>query len=132
MPRLLIGLQYIAHRLSPIQFGLGQVPAKLFNTTIVVISDVGVGLAQLLGNLGERVTFKEVQPERVSLIRRQVLYDLLPSIPTEKPFDRMVVVCSFIVGLAAFVRFVCDSGQIESLRLQSPSAQEGLRIGYLH
>ena len=44
----------------------------------------------------------------------------------------MVVVCSFVVGLAAFVRFVCDSGQIESLRLQPPPPQEGLRIGDLH
>ena len=33
-----------------------------------MISDVGVGLAQLLGNLCERVAFKEVKPERLSLI----------------------------------------------------------------
>ena len=44
----------------------------------------------------------------------------------------MVVVCSFIVRLVTFVPFVCDSGQIESLPLQSPSPQEGLRVSDLN
>jgi len=83
----------------------------------MMISDVGVGLTQLFGNFFERVAFKEMQPEGLSLIVRQFLYDILPSIPAEKPFDGMVVVCSFVVGLITFIPFVRDSGQIESLRL---------------
>ena len=68
MPRLPIGLHFIAHGLSSVQFVFGQVSAELFETTIMMISHVGVGLAQLLGNLCERVAFKEVEPERLSLI----------------------------------------------------------------
>jgi hypothetical protein len=60
------------------------------------------------------------------------LYDFLPSIPAEQPSDGMVVGCSLIVRQTTFIRVVCDSGQVESLRLQSPSAQEGLRVSHLH
>src|SRR5258708_38076593 len=101
-------IHFIAHGLLPVQLVFGQVPAELFKPSIMMISDVGVGLAQLLGNLSECVAFKKVKSERLSLIRREVLYDSLPSIPAKKPFDGMVVVCSFIVGLRTFVRFVCD------------------------
>ena len=94
----------------------------------MVISDVGVGLAESFGNLSERVAFEEVQPERLSLILCEVLYDFLPSIPAEKPFDGMVVVCALTVGVTTFIRFVCDSGHIKSLSLQSPSPQESLRV----
>jgi hypothetical protein len=70
MPRLPIGIRFITHGLLPVQFVFGQVSAELFKTTIVMISDVGVGLPQLLGNLSERVALKEVKPERLSLILR--------------------------------------------------------------
>src|SRR5580693_1243499 len=97
----------------------------------MMISDVGVGLTQLLSNLCERVTFKEVQPERLSLILCEVFEDFLPSIPAEKPFDAMVVVCSFIVRPVTSVRSVCDTGHIESLGLQSPPAQQSLCVSDL-
>src|SRR5258708_19683538 len=98
----------------------------------MMMSDVGVGLAQLLGDLCERVTFEEVKLECFFLIRCEVLYDFLPSIPAKKSLDGMVIVCSFIVGLRTFVRFVCDSGQIEALGLQASPAQQCLRISDLH
>ena len=82
-----------------------------------MIPDVGIGLAQLLGNLCERVVLKKVQPERFSLVLGQVFYDPFPPIPAEKPFDGMVVVCSQIAGLFTFNRSVHNPGQIESLGL---------------
>ena len=131
MPQVPIEFHFITHGLSPVQLVFGQVFAEFLETSIVMISDVGVGLTQLLGNLCERVAFKEVQLKRLSLILCEVLYDFLPSIPAEKPFNAMVVVCSNIVGLGTFPGFVCDSGQIEPLALQSPSTQESLRVGDL-
>ena len=131
MPRLPIGIHFIAHGLLPVQFVFCYVAAELFKPSIMMISDVGVGLAQFLGNLCERVTLEEVKPECFSLILCEVLYDFLPSIPAEKPFDGTVVVCSFIVGVTTFICFVRDSGQIEPLALQSPSTQESLSVGDL-
>ena len=42
--------------------------AQLLKTSIVMISNVGEGLAQFLSNLGECVALEEMQPERLPLI----------------------------------------------------------------
>ncbi len=70
MPRLPFGFQVVTHALSPVQFVASYVLSKLFKASIVMISDVGVGLTQLLGNLCECVAFKEVQLQRVALVGR--------------------------------------------------------------
>jgi hypothetical protein len=59
-PRLPIGFQLVAHRLSPVRFAFGEVFAELLKTSIVMVSDVGVGLAELLSNLFERVALKKM------------------------------------------------------------------------
>jgi hypothetical protein len=128
----LIEFQLIAHGLSPVQFIFGQVFAELFKTSIMVIPDVGVGLAQLLSDLCERVALKEVQAECLSLILGQVPYDLFPSIPAKKPFDRLIVVCPIAARLPTFKGFVRNSGHIEPLGLQMPSSQERLSVGHLN
>src|ERR1700746_1090785 len=102
MPRLPIEFHFITHGLSPVQLVFGEGFAEFLETSIVMISDVGVGLTQLLGNLCERVDFKEVQLKRLSLILCEVLYDFLPSVPAEEPFNAMIVVCSLIVALRTF------------------------------
>jgi hypothetical protein len=44
------------------------VGAKLFKTAIVMISDIGIGLAESLGNLSEGISLEEVQLQRRLLI----------------------------------------------------------------
>lgn len=68
MPLIPIEFQFVAHRSSPVENIFGQDLADLFKTSVVVVPDVAVGLAELLGDLGQRVAFKEVQPEGLSLI----------------------------------------------------------------
>ena len=87
-----------------------------------MISHVRVGLAELSRDFRERITLKEMQPQRLSLVARQILYNSFPPVPAEESFNRTVVVCSPIgFNLVTINRFVCNSGQIESLGLKSPS-----------
>lgn len=113
MPRLPIGFQFVTHGLSPVPFAASYVFSKLFKPSIVMISNVGEGLTQPLGNLSERVAFKEVEPERLFLVLGQLRGNLFPPVPAKAPFDGMVVVCSLIAGLPTFNRSVRISGQIE-------------------
>jgi hypothetical protein len=107
------------------------VSAELFETSIVMISDVSVGLAQLLGNLRERISLKKMKSQGLSLVLGQVFYDLLPSIPAEEPFDSKTITCLFCLGRVKFNWFFRNSRLIESLRFQFSSAEEGLGISYL-
>ena len=68
MPLLLIEFQLVAHGLSSLQCVIVQVFAELLKTSIVMVPDIGIGLAQLVGDLGEGVALKEMQPQRFSLI----------------------------------------------------------------
>ena len=69
MPLLLIEFQLVTHGLSSLQCVTVQAFAELFKTSIVMVSNIGIGLTQLLGDLGEGVALKEMQPQRFSLIR---------------------------------------------------------------
>lgn len=68
MPRLFIEFQLVTHGLAPLQCVIVQAFAELFKTSIVMVSDIGIGLSQLLGDLDEGVALKEMQPQRFSLI----------------------------------------------------------------
>jgi hypothetical protein len=48
----------------------GHVLPQLFKTSVVVISDVAVGLTKLFRYFGERKTFEKMQSQRLSLIFR--------------------------------------------------------------
>src|SRR4029453_8560947 len=99
--------------------------ADLLQAPVVMVSDVPVGLTELLGNLFERMPFEEMQSERLPPVFGKSLQDLPPpvfvkrpqdlppAVSTEETFDTLVVVCAFGSVVATFDRFVCDSGQIE-------------------
>jgi len=82
MPLLLIGFHLITYGLSPVQFVLGNVFAEFFKTTVVMISDVGVGLAQLLSNLGEGIS-PQKSVTVASLVIRVGPLRSFPSIPAK-------------------------------------------------
>lgn len=70
MPLIPIEFHFVAHRSSPVENIFGQDLAELFETSVVVVPDVAVRLAEFFGDLGECVALEEVKPERLSLIRR--------------------------------------------------------------
>ncbi len=70
MPRLFIEFQLVTHGLSSLQCVIVQAFAELLKTSIVMVSDIGIRLSQLLGDLGEGVALKEMQPQGFSLLRR--------------------------------------------------------------
>jgi hypothetical protein len=106
--------------------------AELFKAAIIVVSDIGVRLPQLLGNFAEGISLKEMQPQSLSLLSGQSLQNFSPTVPPEKSFDSLVVFCARIWPRFSLWELVRNSGQIESVRLEVPSAQKGLRIGYLN
>ena len=97
-----------------------------------MVSNISVGLAQLLGDFFERMPFKEMQSKSFSLVFGQRLQNSPPAISPEETFDCLVVVCAFIAAMVTFNWFVCDSGQVEPLGLQSSPSQESLRVGHLN
>src|SRR6266480_5846899 len=105
--------------------------ADLLKASIVMVSNISVGLAQLLGNFFERMPFEEMQSKCLSLVFGQRLQNPPPAIFPEEPFDSLVVVWALIAGMITFNWFVCNSGQIEPLRLKSSSPHKGLCVGYL-
>jgi hypothetical protein len=84
-----------AHALWPVQIILIRVLSKFLQTTVVVMANINVGLAQLLGDLCKRTTLIEMEPQRLSLALGQAIPDISPSIPAKKPFSGVVVLCSF-------------------------------------
>src|SRR5258705_1040711 len=106
--------------------------AALLKAPIVMVSNISAGLAQLFGDFLERIPFEEMQSKCCPLVFGQRLQNPPPGISPEEPFDCLVVVCASIAARVTFSWFVCDSGQIESLRLQSSPSQEGLCVGYLN
>src|SRR5207302_7089252 len=106
--------------------------ADLLKASIVMVSNISVGLAQLFGDFFERIPFKEMQSKGFPLVFGQRLQNPPPAISPEEPFDSLVVVCAAIAARVTFSWFVCDSGQIESLGLQSSSSQESLCVCYLN
>src|SRR6266446_1509719 len=106
--------------------------ADLLKASIVMVSNISVGLAQLLGDFFERMPFKEMQSKSFPLVFGQRLQNSPPAISPEETFDCLVVVCAFIAARVTFSWLVCDSGQIESLGLQSSPSQESLCIGCLN
>ena len=97
-----------------------------------MVSDVHVGLAQLLGDFFERMPFEEVQSKCFPLVLGQRLQDPPPAISSKEPFNGVIVFCALVVTVVMINWFVCDSGQIESLGLESPSSQERLRVSHLN
>src|SRR5882762_1734907 len=93
-----------------------------------MISDVSVGLAQLFGDLVERIAFEEMQPQRLPLLLGQRLQNLPPGIPAEEPFDCGVVFCPQTCPWISFQRPVRNPGRAEAVRLQFPPAKERLCI----
>src|SRR6266702_1924136 len=103
--------------------------ADLLKASIVMVSNIPVGLAQLVRDFFERIPFKEMQSKSFPLVVGQRLQNPPPAISPEEPFDSLVVVCASITARVTFNWFVCE---IESLRLQSSPSQESLYIGYLN
>src|SRR5438445_4492962 len=106
--------------------------ADLLKSPIMMISNIPVGLAQFFGDFFERIPFEEMQSKSFPLVFGQRLQNSPPAISPEEPFDSLVVVCATIAAIVTFSWFVCDSGQIESLGLQSSPSQESLCVGYLN
>src|SRR5579885_3402573 len=106
-------------------------PAELLQTSIVVVSDVGVGLAKPFGDLRERQPLKEMQRQRLPLLFRQRFQHPSPAISPEKPFNSLIVVCSCLPPRINFVRLVCNCGRMETPRLHLSSAQKRARISDL-
>src|SRR5438309_10263591 len=106
--------------------------ADLLKAAIMMVSNIPVGLAQLFGDFFERIPFEEMQSKSFSVVFGQRLQNSPPTISPEETFDGLVVVCAFIAAIVTFNWLVCNSGQIEPLRLQSPSSQEGLCVGHLN
>jgi hypothetical protein len=96
-----------------------------------MVSNIPVGLAQLLGDFFERIAFEEMQSKCFPLVFGQRLQNPPPAISPEETFDSLVVVRALIAGMITFNWFVCDAGQIEPVRLKSSSPHEGLCVGYL-
>jgi hypothetical protein len=82
----------VIHGLWPIQIVFIRILSKLLQASVVVMANVNVGLAQLVSDLCERATLKEMQPESLSLVFGQAIPDLLPPVSAEKPFHAIVVV----------------------------------------
>src|SRR5579885_2574993 len=131
MPQLPIGLQLVAHSLSPTQRIFRYIPAELFKTSVVVVSNVGVGLAKPLGDLRERQPLKEMQPQRLPLLFRQRFQHLPPALSTEKAFGGLIVVCSRNRWRFNPIRFVRNPGRPDARRLQLAATEKRLRIGDL-
>ena len=68
--------------------------AELLQSSVVVVSDVGVGLAEPFGDFCKRQPLEEVQPQRFPLLLAQRLQHCPPAISSEEPFDGLIVVCS--------------------------------------
>src|SRR4029453_12454205 len=84
--------------------------ADLLQAPVVMVSDVPVGLAQLLGDLFERMPFEEMQSERLPLVFGQGFQNPAPAVSTEETFHRTVVLCSFpATKLVTFDRLVLNS-----------------------
>jgi hypothetical protein len=60
-----------------------QVFAELLKTSIVVVSDVGIRLAEFLSDLRKRVPLEKVESQCFSLVFGQVVHDPLPRVPAE-------------------------------------------------
>jgi len=73
MPLRLIYVSAFSWALPPTQFILVQVLAELFKAAIMVVSDIGIRLPQLLGNFAESISLKEIQPQSFSLLPSQSL-----------------------------------------------------------
>ena len=84
--------------------------ADLLKASIVMVSNIPVGLAQLFGDFFERIPYEEMQSKCFPLVFGQRLQNPPPAISPEEPFDSLVVVCTFIAARVTFNRFVCDSG----------------------
>jgi hypothetical protein len=93
MPRLLVGFQLITRELSSIQFFLGNVLTELLKAAIVMVSDVGIGLAQLFGNFGECVAFEKMQPKRLFLLKGKRVQHPSPVRSPKKGLERIVILC---------------------------------------
>src|ERR1700730_12190938 len=123
--------QLVTHGLSNGQSVFGQMFAELLKTTIVVVSDIGIRLAQLFSNLCECVSLKKMQPQRFPLLPRQSTLYFPPAISSEEPLDGLIVFCSRCCSRISLRRPVCNSGRVEAAILQLPSAKKSLRIGNL-
>ena len=97
----------------------------------MVISYVRVRLPEFLGDLVKRKSFEEMQPQRLPLLLGKRTQYFPPAVPSEKSLNALVVFCPSVAGLVTFERLVRDSGQIESVRFQFPSAEKSLRVGHL-
>src|SRR5579883_1400281 len=106
-------------------------PAELFQTSIVVVSDVGVGLAKPFGDLRERQSLKEMQRQRLPLLFRQRFQHPSPAQSTEKAFGGLIVVCSRNRGRFNFISAVHNTGRPEAPGLQTPPAEKRLRVSDL-
>jgi hypothetical protein len=84
--------------------------ADLLKASIVMVSNIPIGLAQLFGDFFERVPFKEMQSKSFPLVFSQRLQNPPPAISPKEPFDSLVVVCASIAARVTFSWFVCDSG----------------------
>src|SRR3979490_2725107 len=93
-----------------------------------MISDVGVGLVQLLGDLSERIPLKEMQPQRLALLLGQGIQNPPPTIPSEEPFDCGVVFCPNPCLWISIHRPVYNPERVETAGLQLPSPKKGLRV----
>src|SRR4029434_9829756 len=106
--------------------------ADLLQAPVVMVSDVPVGLTELLGDLFERMPFEEMQSERLPLVFGKRLQDLPPAVSTEETFHRTVVLCSFsATKLVTFDRLVLNSRCIEAASFQFSSAEERLGVSNL-
>ena len=84
--------------------------ADLLKASIVMVSNIPVGLAQLFGDFFERIPFEEMQSKCFPLVFGQRLQNPPPAISPEETFDSLVVVCAIIAAMVTFSWFVCDSG----------------------
>jgi hypothetical protein len=69
-PRLAKQISLIVQGLTRIPFVLGHLLPQFFNSSVVVIPDISVGLAKLFRYFGERKPFKEMHPQRFPLVVR--------------------------------------------------------------
>src|SRR5579885_1237556 len=106
-------------------------PAELLQTSIVVVSDVGGGLAKSFGDLRERQSLKEMQRQRLPLLFGQRFQHPSPAISPEKPFRASIVVCSRNRWCFNPIRFVRNPGRTDARRLQLAATEKRLRIGDL-
>ena len=60
-----------------------------------MVSHVTKGLPELLRDFGEGTPLKKMQLQRLPLVFRQFLYNLSPSIPSEKTFQCTVIFLPF-------------------------------------